>query len=128
MSRYSPLGEAAAATTEVENMEETMVSTELECTFGENPAFSDGERYAVSPNVEDNLDEGALDNAKLRTCYFESLTITVGKIKEMEERGFFSEGEARTPELKPCKSQMAMKPSYTRTFSLLACACLRIRP
>jgi hypothetical protein len=34
---------------------------------------------------------------KLRTCYFGLSTITVGKIKEMEERGYFPEGEGRAP-------------------------------
>jgi hypothetical protein len=34
---------------------------------------------------------------KLRTCYFGSSTITVSKIKEMEERGYFPEGEGRAP-------------------------------
>jgi hypothetical protein len=34
---------------------------------------------------------------KLRTCYFGLSTITVGKIKEMEERGYFLEGKGRAP-------------------------------
>jgi hypothetical protein len=38
-----------------------------------------------------------LDSAKLQTCYFGSLTITVEKIKEMEERGYFLEGDGRAP-------------------------------
>jgi hypothetical protein len=97
MSRCSPLGNAAAAAMEVKNMEETTISVELEHAFGENPAATDGERYVASPNAEDDLDEGASDNAKFQTCYFESLTITVGKIKEMEEKGYFLEDEARTP-------------------------------
>jgi hypothetical protein len=97
MSRCSTLGEAAAAVVKVENMEEITVSAKLEHAFGENPVGSDGERYAVSPNTEDNLDECASDNAKLRTCYFRSSTITVSKIKEMEEKGYFPEGEAHAP-------------------------------
>jgi hypothetical protein len=97
MSHCSPLGEVAAAATEVENMEETTVLAELECAFGENLATPDGERYAASPNAEDDLDEGASDNVKLRTCYFGSSTITVGKIKEMEEKGYFPEGKAHVP-------------------------------
>jgi hypothetical protein len=95
MSRCSSLGEAAASAMEVENVEEITFSAELEHTFGENHVASDGERYAVSPNTKDDLDEGASDNAKLWTCYFGSLTITVGKIKEMEEKGYFPEGEGR---------------------------------
>jgi hypothetical protein len=73
-------------------VEEITISAELEHTFGENPIASAGERYAVSLNTEDNVDEGASDNAKLRTCYFGSSTITVGKIREMEERCYFAEG------------------------------------
>jgi hypothetical protein len=97
MSRCSPLGEAAVTGAEVENVEEIIVSTELERASGENLAASDGEGCAASPNIEDDLNEGASDNAKLRTCYFGSSTITIGKIKEMEERGYFLEGEGRAP-------------------------------
>jgi hypothetical protein len=74
-----------------------MISAELERAFGENPTAFDGERYAVSLNVEDDLDVGASDNVKLRMCYFWPSTITVGKINDMEEKGYFLEGEARTP-------------------------------
>jgi hypothetical protein len=90
MSHCSSLGEAATAIAEVENIEETMVSAELERAFGENPATSDGERYTVSLNAKDNLNEGASDNENLQTCYFGSSTITLGKIKEMEKKGYFS--------------------------------------
>jgi hypothetical protein len=78
-------------------MEEITVSAELERAFGENPAASDGERYAASLTAEDDLDECASDNVKLRMCYFRSSTITVGKIKEMEQKGYFLEGVARIP-------------------------------
>jgi hypothetical protein len=36
-------------------MEEITVSVELEHAFGENPAASDGERYAASPTAKDNV-------------------------------------------------------------------------
>jgi hypothetical protein len=55
MSRCSPLGEVAAAGAEVENVEEIIVSSELEHAFGENPAASDGEGCAASPNTADML-------------------------------------------------------------------------
>jgi hypothetical protein len=97
MSHYSPLDEVDAAAAGVENMEETTVSAELESSFGENPIACDGKRYAASLNAVDDLTKGASDNAKLRTCYFRSSTITVGKIKEMKEKGYFSEDEAHTP-------------------------------
>jgi hypothetical protein len=64
--------------------------------FGENPAASDGAEHVVSLGGEDILSEGAPDDTKLRTCYFGSSTITVSKIKEMEERGYFPEDKART--------------------------------
>jgi hypothetical protein len=94
---YSPLGEVAVVGVRVENMEETTVLAELERAFGENHAASDGERYATSLNAEDDLTEGASDNAKLRTCYFRSSTNAVGKIKELEEKGYFPEDETRAP-------------------------------
>jgi hypothetical protein len=97
MSRCSSLGEVATTAVEVENVEEITVSAKLEHAFGENPTASDGERYAMSPNAEDDLGKGASDNMKLRTCYFGSSTITVSKIKEMEERGYFPEGEGHAP-------------------------------
>jgi hypothetical protein len=97
MSRCSPLGEAAAAAAEAENVEEITVLTELEHTFGQNPTASDGEGHAMSPNVDDDLGEGASDNTKPPPCYFGSSTITVGKIKEMEEKDYSPEGEGRAP-------------------------------
>jgi hypothetical protein len=39
------------------------------------------------------------DNEKLRTCYFGSSTIIVSKIKEIEEKGYFTEDEDRAPEV-----------------------------
>jgi hypothetical protein len=65
MSCCSSLGEAAATTAEAENVEEIMVSAKLERAFGENPTTSDGERYAMSPNAEDDLGKGVLDIANL---------------------------------------------------------------
>jgi hypothetical protein len=126
MSRYSPLGEVAAAVAEVENMKETTVSAKLERAFGENPAASDGERYATSPNAEDDLDEGASDNAKLRTCSFGSSTITIGKIKEMEERGYFPEGEVRIPMAETVPEPNGNEAVVYEDFLSPACTCLLI--
>jgi hypothetical protein len=47
----------------------------------------------VSLNNDDDLGKGASDSAKPWMCYFGSSTITVRKIKEMEERRYFPEGE-----------------------------------
>jgi hypothetical protein len=37
------------------------------------------------------------DDENSQTYYFESLTIIVGKIKEMVEKGYFMEGDVRVP-------------------------------
>jgi hypothetical protein len=65
-------------------MDEAVVIAELEHAVGENPAAPDSERRSENPYGEDMLREDALDNEKSHTYYFESSTITVGKIKEME--------------------------------------------
>jgi hypothetical protein len=107
MSHCSPLSEAAAAAVEVENMEETAVSAELERTFGENPTASNSERYAASMNAEDDQDE---------------------VLHIMQSCGRATSWRVRLAHLglKPCQSQMAMKLSCTRTFLSPACACFRI--
>jgi hypothetical protein len=43
------------------------------------------------------LSEGVLDNANLKTFYFGSSTITVGKTWKMEEKGYFPKDEADAP-------------------------------
>jgi hypothetical protein len=94
MDHCNPLGEAATGMMEVESINEAAVAAELQRVFGENPTASDGERCPVSLNVEDPLSEGGADNENSWTYYFRSLTITVGKSKEMVEKGYFVEGEA----------------------------------
>jgi hypothetical protein len=95
MARCSPLSEAAATTAEVENIDEAVVAAELVCAFGEDPAAFDGEKCVTSLGGEDILSEGVSDNEKSRMYYFGSSTITVIKIKEIEEKGYFTEHEAR---------------------------------
>jgi hypothetical protein len=68
-----------------DDMGEVLVTTELEQVFWENPA--------VSPDGEDIPREGV----SACTHYFRSSTITVGKIKEMEEKGYFVKDEAHLP-------------------------------
>jgi hypothetical protein len=62
MAHCSPLGEAATAVAEVENINEVAIATELECAFGENPTAFDGEKRLASPGTGDTLSEGVLDN------------------------------------------------------------------
>jgi hypothetical protein len=97
MVHCSPLGEAVAIMTEVENMDEAVVTAQLELAFGEKPVASDGESCPVSPDVEDTLSEGGSGNENSWTYYFRSSTITIGKIKEMVEKSYFPEDGARAP-------------------------------
>jgi hypothetical protein len=82
---------------EVKNMDEAAIVAELEHAFDENHAASDGEKHAVSSGDVAILSDGAPDHEELRTYYFGSSTITVSKIKEIEEKGYFAEDEARAP-------------------------------
>jgi hypothetical protein len=81
----------------LEDMDEALITTELERVFG------DGD----NANVEgkDVLSEGAAAH----THYFGSSSITVGKIKEMEEKGYFMRDEARAlgaeTVLEPCDDE-----------------------
>jgi hypothetical protein len=107
-------------------MDEAVVAVELEHAFGENPAASDGETCLASLDAEDTLSEGGSNNENLRTYYFGQSTITISKIKEMVEKGYFrAELVNQGPKL--CRSWTTMKPWYTKTFLSLACACLLIR-
>jgi hypothetical protein len=97
MARCSPLGEAAAAMTEVENMDVEVVAGELERAFMENPTTSDGEMRLLSPDAEDALSEGGLGNEDSWTYYFVLSTIIIAKINEMVEKGYFPEVGAHAP-------------------------------
>jgi hypothetical protein len=97
MACCSSLGEAVANATEVENMDKAVIVTEVERVLGENPSASNDEKRLASPDAEDSLSKGGSDNKNSRTYYFVSLTITIGKIKELVEKGYFSKGEARSP-------------------------------
>jgi hypothetical protein len=95
MARCSLLAEAVVGAAEVENMDEAVVAAELERAFGEDCATSDGEKGLASPATEETLSEGGSDGENSRMYYFGSSTITMGKVKEMVEKGYFSEGGAR---------------------------------
>jgi hypothetical protein len=97
MAHCSPLDEAVAGMAEVGNMDEAVVVAELERAFRENHAASNVEWRPARPDAEDILSEGGSGNKNSRTYYFGSSTITVGKIKEMVEKGYFLKGRAHTP-------------------------------
>jgi hypothetical protein len=90
--------------------------------FRENHVTSDGEKPLASPDVEDSLSEGGSDNENSRTYYFRSSTITIGKIKEMVEKGYFPDGRGAKTVLEPEDNEAMVY----EEFLSLACACLRI--
>jgi hypothetical protein len=62
------------------------------------PTASDDEKCLLSPGGTDNsLGEGASDDENSWTYNFRTSTITIGRMKEMVEKGYFVDGEARTP-------------------------------
>jgi hypothetical protein len=81
----------------------------------------------VSLNAEDDLGEGASDSAKPRMCYFGSSTITVGKIKEMEERGYFPEGEVRAPGTETVPEPNDDEAIVYKDF-FIVCLCMPLHP
>jgi hypothetical protein len=96
MAHCSPLVKAATGAAGVEAMDEVVVAAKLEHAVGENLAASSGEKCLVSPDAEDTLSEGGSESENSWTYNFGSSTITVGKINEMVEKGYFPEGGART--------------------------------
>jgi hypothetical protein len=102
--RYSPLGELAAANiTEAENVVEAEIVMEVMPTAGdakERAACSDGGCASSEGRIHGSTDEKASDDENLQTYNFGASTITLGRIKEMEEKGYFVEGKARTPGVK----------------------------
>jgi hypothetical protein len=84
MARWSSLDEAGRVMG-VEDMDEVLAAAELEWAFREEPT--------ICPASDGVPSEGATT----RTHYFRASTITVGKIKEMEERGYFVKDEACVP-------------------------------
>jgi hypothetical protein len=103
MAHCSPLGEAATSAAEVENKDKVAVATEVEWTISENSTASDGDGCLSGPDAaDDSLGKGGSDDENLRTYYFRSSTITVGKTYEMEEKGYFLEGKARAPGAENC--------------------------
>jgi hypothetical protein len=98
MAHCSPLGEVAVANVaEAENLDVVDNPVEVaQMIGGELFRASDGEGPALSVGgVEAST--GASDDESCQTYYFGPTTITRGKIKEMVEKGYFTEGEAREP-------------------------------
>jgi hypothetical protein len=60
-------------------------------------AYGDEGRVSSEGRTNDSTDERASDNENSQTYNFGSSTITLGRIKEMVEKGYFADGEARAP-------------------------------
>jgi hypothetical protein len=97
----SPLSKVAAANVaEVENQSRVASTVEVARTVGasEVPAASDDERRLSSLGGTDNsLGGGVSDDENSWTYNFCTSTITLDRIKEMVEKGYFTDGEAHTP-------------------------------
>jgi hypothetical protein len=128
MALCSPLSEVVVANaTEVENVDRVISAAEIARMVGLNPATSDGEGQLSSPNVvDDSLGEGAFDDKNLWTYYLVSSTITVDKIKEMVEKGYFVEVEAHVPDAETVPEPNNDEAIVYEDFLLLDCACLLI--
>jgi hypothetical protein len=84
--------------TEAEDVDKVASTAEVTQTTDENPIASDAEGCLSSLDAaEGSLDEGGSNDENSQTYYFGSSTITVGKIKEMMEKGYYVEGKARAP-------------------------------
>jgi hypothetical protein len=101
MARCSPLSEVVAANAaEVENQDMVESNAEVAWTIGagEVSAASDDEKHLSCPGGTDNsLGRGASDNENTQTYNFGTTTITLGRIKEMVEKGHSADSEARAP-------------------------------
>jgi hypothetical protein len=101
MACCSPLSEVATANVaEAENVGRVESTTEVARTVGgaDMPAASSNEgRVSSMGGTVDSMDGGAFDNENSQTYNFGASTITLGRIKEMVERGYFADGEARAP-------------------------------
>jgi hypothetical protein len=98
MACYSPLSEIVAANVaEAENLDvvDNLAGVVQTIGGGEVSGASDGKGHSLSARrTDDFTDGGASDDENSRTYYFGASTITLGKIKEMVEKGYFAECEA----------------------------------
>jgi hypothetical protein len=101
MACCSPLSEVAAANATEEGSQGSVESTaEVARTIGvgEVPVASNDEKRFSSPGGTNNsLGGGASNDENSWTYNFGTSTITLGRIKEMVEKGYFADGQARAP-------------------------------
>jgi hypothetical protein len=95
MARCSPLCEVAAANVaEAEDVGRVEGTMEVAWMIGGCEVLSASGDKGGS---DDSLDGGGSDNENSRTYNFRASTITLGHIKEMVDKGYFVDGEARAP-------------------------------
>jgi hypothetical protein len=91
---------AAANVAKAENLGGVEGAAEVAQTVrGDEIPTSSGKECRVSSagRTDDSKDGGASDNENSRMYNFGASTVTLGHIKEMEERGYFADSEARAP-------------------------------
>jgi hypothetical protein len=95
------LGEVVVANAaEAEKVGEAEIVMEVVLAIGSDKmhaASSDEGRASRRGGTDDSTDERASDNKNSHTYNFGASTITLGRIKEMTEKGYFADGEARAP-------------------------------
>jgi hypothetical protein len=98
---YIPLSEVSATNVaEAENLDEAEKEAEVVRMVGGDEVLSASkdEGHVSSVDGPDNYVGGdASDNENLWTYIFGASTITIGRIKEMVEKGYFTDGDARVP-------------------------------
>jgi hypothetical protein len=131
MARCNPLNEVVATNVaEVENLGGVEVTAEVAHTVGGDiPAISNEEgRVSSVGRTDDSMDEGASNNENSQTYNFGASTITLGRIKEMVEKGYFVDGEAWAPGAEAVPELENNEAVIYEDFLLLVYACLRILP
>jgi hypothetical protein len=98
MACCNPLGETKKEMVDAIEAEMEHVVEVAPTGGGEAPVASDDEgRISSGGESGNSVDEDASDNENSRAYCFGGSTITQGRIKEMADKGYFMDGEARAP-------------------------------
>jgi hypothetical protein len=132
MARCRPLSEVTATNVpEVENFDGVENIVEVAQTIGgdEVPvAFMDEAHVSSMGGTDDSVggDGDAIDNKNSQTYIFGASTITLGRIKEMVEKGYFTDGEGWVPKAEAVSEPDDDKAVVYEDFLFMDCACLHI--
>jgi hypothetical protein len=113
---------AAVSVAEVGNMAE---ATPMGCGGGALATSDDKGHVLSRGESSDSTDEGISNNENSQTYCFGALTITQGHIREMVDKGYFTEGEARAP-----REEITPEPDDDKdiVFEDFFCCSLRMPP